>query len=500
MREDLLEKFKELFKGGNHAYGLWHPEDGAKTVKGAVPPSAYEEHLAGKLGLGLVPVNENGLCRFAAIDVDVDTVDHQELFKKVEQRNMPLNVCRSKSGGAHLYLFVKEPGLPATAIQGVLERWAVVLGYPGVEIFPKQSRVSQKNIGNWINLPYFGGDKSNRYAVGRSGALTLETFLNTVVYYDAVAGTQVDETAARETAKMPPCLAALTQEGIGQGFRNQALFNFAIFYRKSDPGNWAEATQKLNKEYFRPPLDYREAAGIIDSIGRTKYQYLCEQSPIREYCNKEVCKTLPFGVGNMPWHEDGSFDDFITSNCRKFLSDPPRYLIEVNGKDITLDWDNLFNFRNFKSSVGKELNLIIPNLKQPQWEQQLRELLSKKTDIEAPEDASTMGIVIEKFYEFLTLRERASEKEDLLKGLPIQVGADVLFRASDFKRYLQTYKLDRENLSDVFLVLRRQGARHHTTRIKGKVTRVWAFPVLSTNEQTEVFTATDFKKDFDGEM
>ncbi len=500
MREDLLGKFKELFQGGNHAYGQWHQEHGASTKHGAVPLSAYENHLAGKVGLGLVPVNEGGVCRFAAIDVDVDTVDHQELYRQVEKHRMPLNVCRSKSGGAHLYLFVKEPGLPAAAVQQVLQRWATVLGYAKAEIFPKQTRVSAQVVGSWINLPYAGGDNTLRYAVGPSGALSLEEFLDNVKFYDAVAGVQDTVVSPNGTAQLPPCLQHLRDEGIGQGFRNQALFNFAIFYRKSQPAGWQDATRNLNKQYFSPPLDYRESEGVIDSVGRSKYMYLCEQSPIREHCNKELCKTLPFGVGNMPWDEAGSFDDFITSNCRKFLSDPPRYLVEVNGQDVTLAWEDLFYFKNFKSSVGEKLNLIIPNLKQQQWEQQLRELLAKKVDIEAPEDASEMGIVIEKFYEFLTLRERASEKEDMLKGLPIQVGQEVMFRVSDFKRFLQSFKLDKQNLSDVFLVLRRDGARHHTMRVKGKVIRVWAYPLNKTNDQTEMFAATDFKNDFGEEM
>ncbi len=500
MREDLLERFKSLFQGGTHAYGQWHPERGAVTKHGSTPSSAYEDHLTGKVGLGLVPVNESGLCRFAAIDIDVDTIDHQELFKQIQKRGLALNVCRSKSGGAHLYLFVKEPGLPASAIQQVLQRWSAVLGYPKAEIFPKQTRVSSQVIGSWINLPYAGGDNTTRYCVGVAGALSLEEFLDNVKFYDAVAGVQETAISTNGTAQLPPCLQHLRDEGIGQGFRNQALFNYAIFYRKSQPADWQDATRNLNKQYFAPPLDYRETEGVIDSVGRSKYMYLCEQSPIREHCNREICKTLPFGVGNMPWDEAGSFDDFITSNCRKFLSDPPRYLVEVNGHDVTLAWEDLFYFKNFKSSVGQKLNLIIPNLKQPQWEQQLRDLLAKKTDIEAPEDASTMGIVIEKFYEFMTLRERAREKEDLLKGLPIQVGQEVMFRASDFKRFLQTFKLDRENMSDVFLVMRREGARHHTMRIKGKVIRVWAYPLNKTNDQNESFDVTDFKNDFVEEM
>jgi hypothetical protein len=374
-----------------------------------------------------------------------------------------------------------------------------VLGYPKAEIFPKQTRVSASTIGSWINLPYAGGDNTTRYAVGLEGAKSLEEFIDTVQYYDGVANSIV-EGPGPSGARLPPCLEHLRKEGIGQGFRNQALFNFAIFYRKSQPADWQNATRELNRQYFSPPLEYRETEGILTSVSSSKYMYLCDQSPIREHCDRELCKTLPFGVGNMPWDEPGSFDDFVTSNCRKFLSDPPRYIVEVNGQDITLLWDDLFYFKNFKSAVGQRLNLIIPSLKQQQWEQLLRELLSKKQDIEAPEDASTMGIIIEKFYEFLSQRERAMNKEDILKGLPIQVGQEVMFRASDFKRFLQIFKLDKDSLSDIFLALRREGARHHTMRVKGKVTRVWAFPLEKTNDQTEVFTATDFKRDFNDEL
>ncbi len=500
MRADLLERFKELFKGGNHAYGQWHQKGGASTVHGAVPDKAYNAHLDGEVGLGLVPINESGLCRFAAIDIDVDTIDHMALRQKVTERNLPLNVCRSKSGGAHLYLLVKDQGMPATAVQQVLQRWATVLGYPTAEIFPKQTRVNAQSIGSWINLPYFGGDATTRYAFGATGALSFEEFLDNPIFYEAVVGTKIDESESAEVAQMPPCLAHLTREGVGQGFRNQALFNFAVFYKKSKPNSWEQEALKHNREFFSPPMDSREALGVVQSVTRSTYMYLCEQPPIREHCDREACVKLKYGVGHKPWDEVGSFDDFIASNCRKFLSSPPRYIVDVNGKDITLEWDELFQFKNFKSAVGERLNLIIPGLKQQQWEHMLRDLIARKTDIDAPEDASAMGIVVEKFHEFLTLRERASEKEDILKGLPLQVGGEVMFRASDFKRYLQTMKLDHENMSDIYLVLKQHGCRHHTLRVNGKVTAVWAYPIDRTNEQTEAFAVANFKNDFEGEM
>lgn len=386
--------------------------------------------------------------------------------------------------------------MPAAALQSVLKRWASVLGYTSAEIFPKQTRVSAQNVGSWINLPYFGGDATTRYCIGPDGVKGLEDFLETVVYYDAITIAQVDETDDKGTAKMPPCLAALTKNGIIEGQRNAGLFNFAVFYRKSQPANWETAVSTHNSQYFSPPLEYREMQGIVKSVSRVKYQYLCEQPPIRDFCDREACVKLPFGVGHMPWQERGSYDEFIVANCRKFLSDPPKYTIDVNGRDITLVWDELFNYRILKSRIGERLDLITPDMKQAQWEQQLRTLLSTKVEVEAPDDASMMGLIIEKFYEFLTLRERAQTKEDLLKGLPVQAEGKILFKAADFRRYLQGHKLDKFEMSDLFIALKKQGCDHARVRINGKLVTVWAFPLVSTNEQTEAFAMPDFTKDF----
>lgn len=503
---NLVERFMDLFTGGKNAYGEWDPkrlerqEHPAKTRQGAPSIETYEAHLRGDVGLGLVPVNEQGLCRFAAIDIDVDTIDHEQLRKTIDERKIPLNVCRSKSGGAHLYLFVKEPGLPASAVQSTLKRWASLLGYPSAEIFPKQTRVGGQNVGSWINLPYFGGDATTRYCVGVDGVKGLEEFLDTVVYYDAISVAQVDETEGQGASKMPPCLAALTANGVVEGQRNAALFNFAVFYRKSQPANWETAVTTHNSQFFSPPLEYREVQGIIKSVSRIKYQYLCEQPPIQAFCNREACVKLPFGVGHMPWQERGSYDDFVVSNCRKFLSDPPKYTIEVNGRDIGLSWEELFTYRILKSRIGERLDLMCPDIKQAQWEQQLRQLLATKTDVEAPDDASMMGLIVEKFYEFLTLRERAQNKEDLLKGLPVQAEGKVLFKASDFRRYLQGYKLDKFEMADLFIALRKQGCDHARVRVNGKLVTVWAFPLTATNEQTEAFAMPDFTKDFGSDM
>ena len=158
----VLEKFVQIFTGSDVAYGDWVQDRDPKayTRHGKVTEKHYEDHIKGVVGLGVIPVNSQGLSVFGAIDIDIDTIDHKLLQETVTKSGLPLHVCRSKSGGAHLYIFARAPGIPASQLRQMLGMYAAALGYPNAEIFPKQNRSSEDNVGNWINLPYMGGDSS----------------------------------------------------------------------------------------------------------------------------------------------------------------------------------------------------------------------------------------------------------------------------------------------------------------------------------------------------
>jgi hypothetical protein len=492
----MLDRFRSLFRGGELGYGEWSQQRGpgkeALTVRGLVPLAAYEKHLSGEVGLGLVPVTQAGTCHFAAIDIDIDTINHQQLYDEIARRHLPLHVCRSKSGGAHLYLFPREP-LPASQVQALLRRWAALLGYPSAEIFPKQTHLGGTEVGNWINLPYFGGRHTTRYSVGKSGQLELEDFLNSITFYEPDV-TGIDEAPAGGTKQLPPCLQALSAQKLPEGAgRNNVLFNVAVFYRKSEPSTWESRVVDHNSNKFSPPLDFREVQSVVKSASRVRYQYTCEQSPLREVCNEPLCRTLPYGVGNMPWKEQGAFDDAHITDLCKLMTDPPRYLVKVNGKELEISSDDFMVYTRFRTKVYQYLDLMITPMKQPQWEQQIRELTIHKKNIEAPEDASLAGLVIQRFEEFLSLRERATNKEDLLRGLPVVQGDQIIFRVADFRRHLQIYKLDRMDGSELYFLLRKKGATHTRVRLAGKTVAVWSCPLTATNDQTEDFAIPEFE-------
>ena len=130
----------------------------ALTKRGEVTEALWRDHLSGKQSLGIVPINEENLCRWGCIDVDeYANLDVPALQKLITKKKLPLHLFMSKSGGVHVFLLL-EDFVPAALIRTTLQKCAAQLGLSGSEIFPKQITVmwDRGNIGNWLNMPYFG--------------------------------------------------------------------------------------------------------------------------------------------------------------------------------------------------------------------------------------------------------------------------------------------------------------------------------------------------------
>ena len=160
----IMDKFKSIFLGLEIAYGQYQPgergDNGkqkgkAFIVRGQVTDELWSNHLKGEgAALGIIPITENNDCRWGCIDIDEYNLDHIGLIKNIRDNKLPLVVCRSKSGGAHVFLFTQE-NIPASLMQSKLREIAIILGYEGSEIFPKQTEilVDRGDTGNFLNLP-----------------------------------------------------------------------------------------------------------------------------------------------------------------------------------------------------------------------------------------------------------------------------------------------------------------------------------------------------------
>ncbi len=71
--------------------------------------------------------------------MDVYDLNQKEMQDKIQKLKLPLLHCRSKSGGAHLYLFLKE-WEQAAVVREYLTEMSIMLGHSGVEIFQSRTR------------------------------------------------------------------------------------------------------------------------------------------------------------------------------------------------------------------------------------------------------------------------------------------------------------------------------------------------------------------------
>ncbi len=116
----LAEDFAKRYAGLRSAYGTFTAsndtrEDGKASGKNITISKElsdtdllrlWENHLSGQQSVGIVAIDETNSCVWGAIDVDEYQLDLKDLAIKIAKQKLPLVLCRSKSGGAHLYIFL----------------------------------------------------------------------------------------------------------------------------------------------------------------------------------------------------------------------------------------------------------------------------------------------------------------------------------------------------------------------------------------------------------
>lgn len=489
----LAIKFKELFDGAERGYGYYDvtgaKDEGGKRIGNAVTKhdavtlEMWEDHLAGKRGLGIIPIKETTV-KFGAIDIDVyDGIDHKKLVQTVQKHKLPLVVCRSKSGGAHLYLFCSE-NVPANIVQKKLGEWAAFIGYGNSEIFPKQTAilVERGDRGSWINMPYFGGLKGMRYAVRVDGdAFTPEEFL------EHANGLRVDEDELKKMAFVvtddfvdgPPCLQHLGQLGFPQGTRNDGLYNISVYLRKAFPEAWEAMLEDYNARLMDPPLKSTEVQGVIKSGKRKDYAFKCSKTPIAPHCNSAVCRTRKFGVG-------GNAQGFPNLGLlSKLTVKPPLWFWDVDGQRLELTTPELQDPVAFQRKCMEMINAMPQIPTKQAWNRIVSDAMEKVVVIEASPDASPEGAFWNHVEKFCTGKARAMSMEEMILGKPYfdEESGKTYFRLPDLESYLDRVRFKEFKTGKIASLLRDAGAQHHFEKLKGKGTNYWSMPAFDKQTQ-----------------
>jgi len=420
----MIEKFKEIFKGLERAHGCTKvsgPTENGVKVKGQsfvvrqpVTDDLWRMHLQGSQSLGIIPINEENQCVWGCVDIDSYAgFDHKKLIDKIKNYNLPLVVCRSKSGGAHVFLFTTE-SVSAERMRDKLTEIKTLLGYGGSEVFPKQIQLkSQDDTGNFLNLPYFNGDDTTRYAFKDDGtAANLEEFYG--IYNNKKqlhVGSIKVQRPQSEFSDGPPCIELMAINKIPEnGGRNNAMFHFGVYAKKKWPAEWKTKLTMFNADATTVPLTENELDIVKRQHEKKDWGYKCNDVPMCNLCDKKLCRSRKYGIG-----EEIVFP--ALTDLQKIKLEKPYYYLNVDGERLHLENVKFLKQQSlFQEACMEQLDFKPPTVKPKDWDMIINPLMKNHEPVEAPEGVTTADQLRNHLEEFCLNRHIGSDVTDLKKG------------------------------------------------------------------------------------
>lgn len=457
--EERIKRLQSLFGGLDRAYGEYRIDEenlsdklkkGGKAVTVSKPHSAdnWRLHLEGKVGFGMVPIREDGTCSWACVDVDAYGKDVTEITNTfVQEYGLPFVIMRSKSGGAHVCIFFKEP-VPAKLVVKKMAAFASSMGFDGAEIFPKQTHLEPDQFGNWLNMPYFDWEISTRYGLDPKGKrLDLDAFLDFAesrkISFDAWKALEVPS-LEHPFSDGPPCLQALARQKVDEGGRNNAMLQFGVYAKQKYGEDWQDKLQEYNHSYFVEALPLKEMNNtIFKSLNRKDYGYKCTDQPMASVCNRSACLRRKFGVGGA----DLEFEAEMQLNgLRKLiyfapdgdpLDDDPEWELSVQGRAIRFTTAQLTDQVKFGIRCMNKLSILPNRIANNRWLEIVREQLQTCETVEIPFETSPVADTLERLKEYLDENSHARTVLELLNGLALKKDSCYRFRLEALVEYMR---------------------------------------------------------------
>jgi len=421
----MIERFKNIFTGLERAHGVTIAEDtngNGTKIKGKsfvkrqpVTDELWQKHLEGKENLGIIPINDDNQCRWGCIDIDSYAgFDHKKLIDKITNMKLPLIVCRSKSGGAHVFLFTSDY-VSAKLMRDKLVQIRAVLGYGNSEVFPKQTELkSQDDTGNFLNLPYFNCKSSVRYAFKKNGeAATLDDFFNlhTSNYLDPDALRELQiKRPETKYSDGPPCIELMSENKIGEGGRNNALFHYGVYAKQKWPDGWKSKLIVFNETVMEKPLSDSEVDIVVKQHDKKDWGYKCNDQPMCSLCDKTLCRSRKFGIG-----QEVLFPNL--TDLQVIDLEDPYYYLNVDGDRLKLESvKHLRQQSLFQEACMVQLKNRPPTLKEKDWVHITNILLNNAEVTEPAEGLRTEDQLQNHLQEYCLNRTQLDSKEDLPRG------------------------------------------------------------------------------------
>ena len=416
-------KIAKIFKGNENAYGTYYEISKERTDKGKISTKnvtlplpegellsentkLWSDHLNGIKSLGVIPINKDNLCGWGCIDIDFyKEFNHKKLLEDIEEAGFPLIVCRSKSGGAHGYIYFKKLVSAGELIEK-LNNIAAFLGYKEAETFPKQAQMERGGYGNYVNMPYFNAKNTQRCAIklvkGEVKELTLEEFYE--YHQEKIVDYPLSELKTGTDniwPDGPPCnnCIAVKKCKDGEG-RNNFMFNVGVYLRKKaeesqvkgeEEIDWSEDLKEANKKYCEPPLGSKEVSKVYNSVNganiadeedvenkkdkkdKDMYQYMCKAQPMKQHCLRSECIKRRFGVGRTKEDTNKAYE---VIQIHKLEDEPVRYYVTfANGKTMSANEDQMTDQKQWRKRVFRSLDYKPKHLKDDKFTDRLNMMM-----------------------------------------------------------------------------------------------------------------------------
>lgn len=417
LSNEVINLFMALFEGNKDFYGEYvkgDKDDNGKekgkcsTVKQPVTFELYKKHLLGEIGLGLSPLVIDKV-KFAVIDIDIydNTIQIVNYQKAINEYNLPLVMFKSKSGGIHMYCFLKE-FTDSKKITEVLTVFIAIFNIDRTtEIFPKQLRLSEKGFSNWINLPYYG---DTRKALNSD---LKEIDLQEMIGYTLDRLTNIQQLNylinSLPLHDGPPCLQSMYILN-NVNMREMYLFNLTIYLKYRCPDDWKNYILKANNRLIEPIDDNRLNSQVIAANDKHTYSYRCKDEPLCSRCYKEICYERKYGK------ESDEISNLTFEGLKQIMCDPPKYEWVINGVKMTFYSERDLKDQNKFSDFCMRYLHYVPNLiKQVKWTALLNKAFSEieVVNVDIKDRIDHTSILAEYMAEYILETARANNKREL---------------------------------------------------------------------------------------
>jgi hypothetical protein len=468
-------KFIEYFSGLQRNYGfadlsemMIDPQTGKNQPKKygwthrQITDQDYIDHLNGKKSIGIQPCNDEGLARFGAIDID--SKDYKDFSVKkyldiIKSYDLPLIPVKSKSGGLHLYLFLKEP-VKTLIIKKFLESLLFTLKLPlRTEIYPKQTELGKDSEGkfidgNFINLPYY--NKAERISINFDGKeFTFEQFIK-VIEANLKTASELEEFSLAHVKTVlqggpsefddgPPCLQMMTKNPLDDG-RDRWLYNYMVFAKKRYQDKWEEMVIDAPKKYF-----LKDSNGlVVDDWGEKKVRdkirswkkdstkgYTCTQEPIVNFCMKSECVKRKYG-----FLSDRKILFPKLSSLVKIKYPEPEYTFNVelpSGESKSVKAKNIKQIvlqEEIRSIIAAAADFVPPKVKSNEFQEVLDSLFPPKEEL-LPPKGTTPDEQLEEYLRDFVNGPQAKSNASFKSGAVLVEGDHVYFKYQSFYNTLK---------------------------------------------------------------